>query len=356
MAKVKVGIIGTGSISHLHAMAYQKCPDAELYAACDINLERAKAFARKYGIDESRVFADADEMLKLKELDAVSVCTWNNAHADCSIKALRAGKDVLCEKPLAMNAEEAKTIQKTAEETEKLLMVGFVRRFGSNTQAVKEFIQNGDLGHIHYAKINSVRRWGNPGGWFADKKRSGGGPVIDLAVHVIDLVRYLTDRPKLLSVSASTFYDLGMMPGIRGVEKYYSNDYEEKNDVEDGATALLRFENDLTVLLEVSWTRFIKKDRSSVEFFGSKAGIMLDPVLEIFERRGDYITDVKPVLTHEGIDMDEIFGGEINHFVDCVKNGTDCICPVQDGVALMEILDAIYRSAQERKEITFSKE
>lgn len=355
MGKIKVGIIGTGSISHCHAMAYQKCADAELYAACDINLERAKAFAKQYGIDETRVFSGVDEMLALQELDAVSVCTWNNAHMECSIKALRAGKHVLCEKPLAMNAAEAKKMQEAVKSSGKLLMVGFVRRFGSNTQAVKEFIENGDLGHIHYAKINSVRRWGNPGGWFSDKKRSGGGPVIDLAVHVIDLVRYLTDKPKLLTVSAATFHDLGMMPGIKGVEKYNSNDYAEYNDVEDGATALLRFENDLTVLLEVSWTRFIKKDRSSVEFFGSKAGLMLDPILEIFERRGDYLIDTKPQLTYEGINMEEIFTGEINHFIDCVKNGSECICPVEDGVALMEILDAIYRSAELGREIAIDE-
>lgn len=351
MNKVKIGIIGTGSISHFHALGYGNCPEAEIYAVCDLNRERAQAFAKQYGVDSSRVFDRVEDLLAIPEIEAVSVCTWNNAHAECSIQALQAGKHVLCEKPLALNADQARKMQAVQEQTGKLLMVGFVRRFASNTEAVKSVVDAGQLGKIHYAKLNYIRRWGNPGGWFSDKQKSGGGPVIDLGVHVLDLVRYLTGKPELKSVYAATFNDLGLMPGIKGINKYYSTDYDEYNNVEDGATALLRFDNDLTVLLEVSWTRHIKQDRSSLELFGDKGGLMLDPIYEIYERRGDYLTNVKPLLDVEGVNMEEIFSGEMRHFIDCIKGRKECLCPVQDGVAIMEMLDSIYASADSGHEV-----
>lgn len=165
---------------------YQQLENVDVVAVCDINEERARNYAEQYGIPS--FYSKLDEMLKNEELDGVSVCTWNNGHAPCSIAALKAGVNVLCEKPLAMNAQEAEEMVKTAKEANKLLMVGFVRRFGENTRMLKQFIDQGELGEIYYAKTACIRRCGNPGGWFSDKNRSGGGPLIDLGVHMIDLV------------------------------------------------------------------------------------------------------------------------------------------------------------------------
>ena len=147
MSKIKVGIIGTGSISHLHIQGYLKNPDVELYALCDINEERVKAAGEKYKV--SRIYTDMNEMLKLEELDAVSVCTWNSAHAPCSIAALKAGKHVICEKPMAMNAEEARAMKKAADEAGKLLMIGFVRRFGNDANIIKDYQSTDFLGDIY---------------------------------------------------------------------------------------------------------------------------------------------------------------------------------------------------------------
>ncbi len=351
MKEIKIGIIGAGSISRFHALGYNKCKDAKIYAVADINYENAKEFAKEFGIDESRVFKDSKEMLKLEELDAVSVCTWNDSHSTCAIDAMRAGKDVLCEKPLAISYEEAKKMQEVQKETGRLLMVGFVRRFASNTNAVKERVESGSLGHIHYAKLSYVRRWGNPGGWFSNKSKSGGGPVIDLGVHVLDLAWYLTGKPKLESVYAVTFDEVGIMEGIKGITKYKSRDYSDYNDVEDGATAMLKFDNGMTVLLETAWTRHIKEDKSSLELFGSDAGLTLDPIYEVYKRDGDYLTNVKPLLDVEGVDMDEIFTGEIRHFIDCIQGKCECIAPVEDGVAVMEMLENIYKSAKTGHEV-----
>ena len=162
MKKLKIGIVGVGGISNVHIAGYLARPDVELYAFCDINEERLKEKGAKYGI--TRLFTDVNEMVKLPELDAVSVCTWNSAHAPCTIAALNAGKHVLCEKPMAMTVAEAEKMQAAAEKSGKLLMIGFVRRFGNDCAILKDFIGKDKLGEIYYSKATYLRRHGNPGG------------------------------------------------------------------------------------------------------------------------------------------------------------------------------------------------
>lgn len=348
MNKVKVGVIGAGSISTLHTSSYKKLDNVEVLAVCDINKERAKEYAKKYDIPH--VFTDYNEMLMMEELDAVSVTTWNNGHAPISIAALKAGKHVLCEKPLALNAKEAEEMVSTAKEYGKILMVGFVRRFGQNTKMLKESIDNGELGKVYYAKTGCLRRWGNPGGWFSDKKRSGGGPVIDLGVHMIDLIRYLNGKPKAISVTASTFNLLGMKPEVKGVNKYYSADYDTFNDVEDCATALIKFDNGITLFFETSWVLNTKQDELYLKLYGDKAGAQMEPTLEFYEEKNNYFTNVEPVLNAGG-SFDYIFNEEIKHFIDCIQNGAECLNPGEDGVELMKILDAIYESAKTGHEV-----
>ena len=179
MSKLKIAVIGVGNISESHIGGYLKNENVELYAFCDINEQTLKAKGKKYGI--TRLYTSLDEMLSdLPEIDAVSVCTWNVAHAECTIKALGAGKHVLCEKPMAMNADEATAMIEASKKSGKKLMIGFVRRFGNDAAIATDFINGGSLGDIYYAKATYLRRNGCPGGWFADKRYSGGGPLIDL--------------------------------------------------------------------------------------------------------------------------------------------------------------------------------
>lgn len=181
MGKIKVGVIGAGSISDMHFESYKNNKDVEIYAVCDINEQRAREKADKYGAE--KYYKKYQDLLIDPDIDAVSICTWNNSHAEISIAALQAGKHVLVEKPLCKTVEEALEIEEAVQESdEKTLQVGFVRRFGTNTQVLKKFIDSGDLGEIYYAKASCIRALGNPGGWFADKERSGGGPLIDLCV------------------------------------------------------------------------------------------------------------------------------------------------------------------------------
>ncbi|MFW6311828.1 MAG: Gfo/Idh/MocA family protein, partial [Nanoarchaeota archaeon] len=324
-------------------------PDFEVTAVCDINEERLRKYSKKYSI--SKTYTDYRELLENDEIDAVSITTWNNLHAPIAIAALRAGKNVLCEKPLALNAIEAQEMVDTAQQTGKLLMVGFVRRFGENAKYIKKLIEQGNLGNVYYAKTGVIRRWGNPGGWFSDKKRSGGGPVIDLGVHMIDLVRYVVGKPKVVSVTASTYKHLGMKPGIKGIEKYYSADYSEYNDVEDAATAMIKFDNDMTLFFETSWVMHTKEDELYLSLYGDKAGAKVEPDIELYTENNSYFNNTRPIIDKEKFGFVHNFRQEISHFVNCVQGKTECINPGEDGLELMRIIDAIYKSSKTGHEI-----
>lgn len=349
MQKLKIAIIGTGNISEVHINGYLKNPNVELYAFCDINEETLKAKGAKYQI--SRLYTDEETMLKeLPEIDAVSVCTWNSAHAPCTILALQYGKHVLCEKPMAMNATEARAMIDASKKYGKALMVGFVRRFGNDTAITKDFIEAGNLGEIYYAKTTYLRRNGCPGGWFGDKSRSGGGPLIDLGVHVIDLARYLMGCPKPVSVYGATFDCIGKR-NLKDKAGYtVRSENEAPFTVEDMATALVRFDNGAVLSVEASFNLHIKKDTGTIELFGSKGGAKLSPEFELYTEMNDYLVDVNLNMP-SALSFEGLFENEINYYVDSILNGRDLSSIAEDGCMLMKILDAIYLSAQEKKEI-----
>ena len=351
MEKIKIAVVGTGSISGLHIRAYMKNPNVEVYALCDINEEVLKKAGETYGI--TRLYTDEAEMLKdLPEIDAVSVCTWNCAHASCSIMALNAGKHVLCEKPMAMNAAEGQAMLDAARKNNRKLMIGFVRRFGNDCDIMSDFIASGTLGDIYYAKACYLRRNGNPGGWFGDKSRSGGGPLIDLGVHVIDLTRYLMGNPKPVSVFGATFDNIGSRPNLKEKLDYVSvgKTNEDICDVEDLATALIRYDNGAILSVEASFNLHIKNNVGKIELFGSKGGMKLDPELEIYSEQNGYLTNItlnKPTA----LSFDGLFEKEINYFVNSLINDVNLDSIAEDGVMIMKILDAIYESAKTKKEV-----
>jgi predicted dehydrogenase len=350
--KIKVGIIGTGSISVEHIQAYLKNPHVELYAFCDLNEDRVKEVGERYGVKS--IFTDMTQLLKLEELDAVSVCTWNAAHAPCAIAALNAGKHVLCEKPMSICAEDARRMKEAADKNNKLLMVGFIRRFGNDCDILKEFIREDYFGEIYYTKATYLRRLGNPGGWFGEKALSGGGPLIDLGVHVLDLVRYLLGNPKAVSVYGTTFTKLHDRKNIRGKVQYKSASATDNDlcDVEDLVSAMIRFDNGAVLSLEASFSLNIKGDEGKIELFGTKGGAKLDPQLEIYSEINNYLADIN-LDAVTALSFDGLFANEINHFVSCIVDGTRCKSPAQDGIDIMTILDAIYESAETGHEVVF---
>ena len=353
MDKLKVAVIGNGGISGVHLAAYAKNPDVEIHALCDINEERLNRRGDEYHVPAGRRYTDVHRMLAdCPELDAVSVCTWNAAHAECAIAALNAGKHVLCEKPMAMNVEEAVAMKEAADRNHKLLMIGFVRRFGNDCAIMKDFIDNGYFGEVYYAKATYLRRKGCPGGWFGDKARSGGGPLIDLGVHIIDLCRYLMGNPRPVSVYGATFNKLGNRAHIKGKAGYVSQTRENRDifNVEDLATAMIRFDNGSVLQIDASFSLNIEKDEGVLRFFGTKAGAKLDPELTIYSEMNDYMTNVT-LSNSTALSFDGLFENEINHFVECVRTGAPCRNPAEDGVELMKILTGIYKSAETGHEV-----
>lgn len=341
---LKAGIIGTGGISQCHTEGYQALPDVEVVACCDIDEEKVKKYAERYHIP--RWYTDCREMMKKEQLDCVSVCTWNSAHKDCTVVALEGGANVICEKPMAMNAQEAEFMLETAKKCGKLLQVGFVRRFGKDADMVMQFKNEGLIGDVYYAKAKYLRRDGCPGGWFKDKNFSGGGPLIDLGVHIIDLSRYLAGNPLPVSAYGSTFSNLGPYRASGGEKAWLTNDKDEHPyNVEDFATAMIKFDNGFTLEIEASFNLNVHGDENGIQLFGTKAGIDISPDVKIYSDMAGTFVDITPTgKTY--FDFHESFKDEIAGFVKAVKGEEPCRATGDDGVQLMKIIDAIYESAQ----------
>lgn len=351
---LKVGIIGCGGISNCHMHGYLAQKDrVEVVACCDINEPKAKEYAERYGI--ANYYNNCYDMLKAEKLDLVSVCTWNSAHAECSIAALNAGCDVICEKPMAMNAKEAEAMKAAADKNGKLLMLGFVRRHGNDAYAARELAEKGELGEIYYAQAKYLRRCGFPGGWFGDKSRSGGGPLIDLGVHVIDLVRYIMGCPKPVTVFGATFDKLGSRPGIKTTE-WVSETVAEKPifDVEDLAVAMIRFDNGAVLNLETSFNLNQADNQDGVKIYGSKAGLSVSAPFELYTEFNGQLADIA-LKGNNNFDFTRDFDRELKNFVDASEGKAECLAPAEDGVELMRILDAVYESARTGKSVEIER-
>ncbi|GAQ16942.1 oxidoreductase [Oceanobacillus picturae] len=350
---LRVGVIGVGSISRYHIEQYLRHEKVQLVALCDKSTKQLQNKGELYNIKE--LYHDYRELIKQQHIDAVSICTWNNSHAEIAVAALEAGKHVLIEKPLSKTVEEALSVKDAVIKSGKVLQVGFVRRHGEHTKVLKKFIDKGTLGEIYYAKASYLRRLGNPGGWFSDKAKSGGGPLIDLGVHVIDICWYLMGKPKPVSVSGNTYKKLGNRSNIENLSFYKAAEYNpELNDVEDLANAIIRFENGATIMVDVSFTLHTKDNELSVKLFGENGGAEVEPELHITTEKHNTILNISPQIDDTTFDFKKAFTNEISHFVACCLEGRENIAPVDDGVQLMKILSAIYESGETGKEVYLS--
>ena len=342
LEKLGIGIIGVG-IGHLHIQGYVKCPEAQVLAVCDVNEERARRVAAEFGIPH--VFTDYEEMLELDDIDAVSVCTPNYLHAPITIAAFEAGKHIICEKPLAITPEEGEAMVAAGKRAGKLFMTAFNNRFRGDTQVLKKFVEQGELGEIYYAKTGWLRRRGIPGmgGWFTTKSKSGGGPLIDLGVHVLDLTLWLMGNPKAVTVTGSTYAKFGQCG--KGMGTWGTAEESGKCDVEDLAAAFIRLNTGATVVLETSWASNVERDVVYTTLMGTKGGADVDP-LRVYTEMHGALVDVTPSYSNQSGHL-----MEIKHFVDCIVNGKEPISTGEHGLEVTRILDAIYKSAEQGREI-----
>ncbi len=346
--KVRIGIVGAGNISETHLHSYKEVPQVEVVAICDIDENRVKMTADSFGIEKR--YLSIEEMIAAEELDAVDICVWNCNHAKCAIYALEHNLHVICEKPMATTVEECEAMKAAAEKSGKVLMMAFVRVFMDATEIVEDY--KDQLGDIYFAKMSVCRRHGAPGGWFCDSARSGGGPVIDLAVHVLSQIYFNLGRVKPVSVYAMTNNAIGNRPNLKNKVTYtpYPSKFDTGViDTEDFGTALVRFENDAVIEVTASYDMHMIPE-GSFEIYGTKGGIRMadgkNPVL---------FTDINDRMVNMEIEypakLKKPFVEELKHFADCVLNGTECRTTADDGINITKILTAIYESAKTKHEV-----
>lgn len=343
--KVRVGIVGVG-IGSYHAHGYSKLPNVEIAALCDIDVDRLKRTAERFGV--KKVYTDYEIMLAEEELDAVSVCTPNVLHAPVAIAALEAGCHVLCEKPLSVNAEEGAKIVAAARKAKGKFMIGMNNRFRGDTQVLKKYIEAGDLGEIYYAKCGWIRRNGVPGmgSWFTRKEMAGGGPLVDIGVHALDLTLYLMGNPKPVSAYGATYAKFG--PFGKGTGQWGTAVKGGEFTVEDLACGMVRFDNGATLVLEASWAQHCAEEKLYSEVYGERGGATLEPLRIYTEAHGRPV-DITPsfpnISGHEA---------EIAHFVECIVANKQPLATADQALDVMRILDGVYRSAQTGESVALS--
>jgi predicted dehydrogenase len=339
---LKIGVIGAGGIAAAHLEGYKRCPNVDILAICDVVPDKAQKAAEANKIPHW--FGSADKLLAMKDIDAVSVCTPNIDHKRSTIMALKAGKHVLCEKPMAMNGKEALTMIAAAKASGKQLQIAFNNRFRSDVRFLKQLITEGVIGKPYYARSLSIRRRGVPSwGVFGQKKLQGGGPLIDIGVHAIDFTWFLMGMPKPVSVSGQTYETIGATPGHMGMfGPWDHNTY----DVEDFATALVRFEGGATMMIESAFCVNLDKDIFGCQVVGEKGGCNLTP-LQVYTEVGGHLMDCAPNY----IKKNNEYHDEVAAFVDAILNNKPVAVPATQAIVTTQIIDAIYASSASGKEV-----
>ena len=368
MGKIKVGIVGCGFIAggkHLPSMSLIE--DVEVVAFCDLVLERAQALAAKYGPADALVCKDYHELLARPDIDVIHVCTPNSSHAEITVAALKAGKHVMCEKPMAKTAAEAKTMLDTARATGKKLTIGYQNRFRPDSQLMKRLCEDGDLGEIYLGKAFATRRRGVPTwGVFMDKEKQGGGPLIDLGTHALDLTLWMMQNYEPVSVLGSTFNKLGK----KGSDANIMGPWDPATyEVEDSAFGLVKFKNGATVVLEASWAiNMLISNEAMILLCGTEGGADMFPPSGPIVRTADfqsadslnvrvngehagklYIQNYAMGAQFIGSGKKEDFAGgalEMETWFKHIRSNAELVVKPEQAYVVTCILEAIYKSAQ----------
>lgn len=348
---MKVAIIGCGTIANnAHIPAYMANSKAEIKYFCDIIPQRAEACVEKYGCGTA--VADYQIVLADPEIEAISVCTPNKAHSEIAIAALKAGKHVLCEKPAAHVYSDVLKMQEAQHESGKVLNIGVVNRFNKNVNKLKELIDQGELGEVYYVYISfrSHRSIPGLGGAFTTKEIAGGGVLIDWGVHFLDIVMYCCGDPEVRTVSAEQFSKLGFP-----ISDYVYTDMwagppvaDGIYNVEEGITGIVRTDGPV-INLNGAWAQNIGENEMFIDFIGSKGGIRLQYGADftLYSTKNGMLT--KTTFATEGANM---FQEEIDAFIGCVESGKKLPSHIDTNVITAKMMDAIYRSAEEHREVT----
>ena len=334
MAKkvLKAALVGAGVAGQVsHIPAWKKLEGVELVALCDRDHEKAQRVAQRFGVPLAT--SNFEDILADPEIDLVDVCTPNYLHAPLTIAALESGKHVLVERPIARNAAETEKMVKAADKADRLLVCALAHRFREDTKILKKFVDRGELGDVFYTKTGWLRQrtdWRTEE-WRQQKQVAGGGVLMDLGVQMLDLALYILGNPKVESVTASA-HKAG------------------KAEVEDSLVALLRLATGGVVNLEVTWGLLMEKDFAYVNLFGQTGAALWNP-LRIHKGMHGSLVNVTPSVDSPRNVYKQAIEAQIAHFADCVRKGTAPGATGAEMLDVMRLVDAIYRSAEQGKEV-----
>ena len=368
MKKIRVGIVGCGFIAngkHLASMARRD--DIEVVAFCDLIIEKAQAAAKKFGTSDALVCVDYRDVMARTDIDVIHVCTPNSSHAEISIAALESGKHVLCEKPMAKTAAEAKAMLDASRATGKLLTIGYQNRFREDSLFMKNLCESGELGDVYFAKAFATRRRGVPvWGVFMDKDKQGGGPLIDLATHALDLTLWMMENYEPATVLGCTFDKIARIGSSANIMGPWD---PAKFEVEDAAFGLVKFKNGATVMVESSWAlNMIVSNEAMTLLCGTKAGADMFPPTGPVVRTSDwqaapayhvrvngehngklYVQNytMGGTFLADGGAPEQFVGGikELDVWLKAVRGEDELVVKPEQAYGVTRILEAIYDSA-----------
>lgn len=359
--KLKVGIIGCGGIANgKHMPAIKKIKETEMVAFCDIIKKRAKKAAKEYGTKNAKVYEDYKKLLQDESIDTVHVLTPNDSHAPITVAALDAGKDVMCEKPMAKTAAGAKKMVNAAQKTGNILTIGYQNRYRPDSQYLHKCCRDGELGDIYFAKAHAIRRTAVPTwGVFIDEEAQGGGPLIDIGTHALDLTLWMMDNYNPQYVVGSTFRKLA-----ENEEKSKANSFgpwdTDEFTVEDSAFGFIVMEDGANIILESSWAlNTLDTGEAQTTLCGTEGGADMRDGLRINgQRHGKHYKEM-PQLGPGGVDFYE--GEEekpadigAQTFYNAVINGKELVVKPEQALVVTEILEAIYESAEKEEPVYFN--
>lgn len=360
MSKLKIGIIGCGGIANgKHMPALSRLSDkVEMVAFCDIIVERAQEAAKKYGTADAKVYEDYHQLLEDKSIDVVHVLTPNRSHCEISVAALEAGKHVMCEKPMAKTAADARKMLEAAKCSGKKLTIGYQNRCRPDSLLLKKAVDRGDLGEIYFAKAHAIRRRAVPTwGVFLNEYEQGGGPLIDIGTHALDLTLWMMNNYKPKAVLGQTFKKLGKQTETGNA---WGDWDPEKFTVEDSAFGFITMQDGATIILESSWAlNTLDVQEAKTTLCGTKAGADMVDGLRFNMIDFNKQTIKKPSLESGGVAFysgaasDDCSDVEAAQWIDSIINDTTPLVLPEQALVVTEILEAIYTSAKTGEAVYF---
>ncbi len=331
MEKTKIAVIGLGGIAQLvHLPNLTKIENIEVTAVAEVNKNRLNTIADKFNIKER--YKDHVELLEKADAGTILIATPTSTHKEVAIACLKAGKDILIEKPLARTYQEAKQIYDAAKKYKRKIMVGMNLRFRPDAMILKSILNAGEIGEPFYIKCGWLRRQSSSQKWFTKKEESGGGVIIDLAILLLDLALWTLDFPNVESVVTQNYF-------------------QNTKTVEDTSISFLKCGNSSCISMESSWSLSLDKDSFYFDVYGTKGSASLNP-FHVYKKIEEHIVDLTPSQSENAVSLfKKSYTNELKSFFGAISGLTPVFSSAEESLERMKVIDAMYKSSSLKKEI-----